>query len=117
MATDDLKEKFEALDNLKELCDETEKQITGSQNDDNLIEFLKDEYPKLSKLAIQKILRLVKGKKESSKVSGSEKKSLENQLIGQSFINDVNPMNDKGKFVGYSTLKHRISQKKSNLKK
>jgi hypothetical protein len=62
-------------------------------------------------------LKLVKGKKGSSKVVGDEKKTLENQLYGQCFLNDVNPIDNKGKFVGYAKLRHRISQRKNLLKK
>lgn len=112
----DIQSKLDELDKLKELCDNTEKEIVGYQNDDNLVEFLESEYPKISKTAIKNILKLVKGKKESSKVVGDEKKSMENQLIGKSFMNDVNPMDNKGKFVGYSKLRHRIAQKKNGLK-
>ena len=58
----------------------------------------------------------MKGKKESTKINATEMKSLINQLIGKSFICDVNPMDKEGKFVGYTKLKHRIAQKKNNLK-
>jgi hypothetical protein len=111
----DIQSKLESLDRLKELCDETEKKINGYQNDDNLIQLLELEYPKLSKTSLKKILKEVSGKKESTKVSGEEKKSLENRLKGECFLNDVNPMDNKGKFVGFVKLRHRIAQKKNGL--
>ena len=74
------------------------------------------EYLKISQSAIKNILKLVKGKKGSSKVVGVEKKTIEKQLYGQCFLNDVNPIDNKGKFVGFAKLKHRISQRKNIIK-
>lgn len=113
----DIQSKLDSLDKLRELCDDTEKKIVGFQNDDKLVSFLETEYPKLSKSAIKTILKSVKGKKDSSKVVGDEKKSMENKLMGQCFMNDVNPIDPKtSKFIGFSKLKHRIAQKKNGLK-
>jgi len=114
--TTDTQTQIDNLDELKELCDSTEKQMVNFQNDDNLIEFLNSEYPKLTKASQKKIIELVKGKKESTKINATEMKSLINQLIAKSFICDVNPIDNKGKFVGYTKLKHRIAQKKNNMK-
>ena len=88
----DIQSKLDSLDKLRELCDDTEKKIVGFQNDDKLVSFLETEYPKISKSAIKTILKSVKGKKDSSKVVGDEKKSMENKLMGQCFMNDVNPI-------------------------
>lgn len=67
--------------------------------------------------AIKNIIKIVKGKKDSSKVTGEEKKTLENQLMGQCFMNDVNPIDPKtSKFIGYSKLKYRIAQRKNLIK-
>jgi hypothetical protein len=71
---------------------------------------------KLSKGTEKKIIELVKGKKESTEINATETKTLINQLIGKSFICDVNPMDNKDKFVGYTKLNHRIDQKKNNTK-
>ena len=116
--SEDIQSKLNSLDKLRELCDYTEKQMSGTQNDDNLVKFLETEYPKISKAAIKVILKAVSGKKDSSKLSGDEKKTLENQLIGNCYINDVNPMDTKtGKFVGFTKLKHKIAQRKLIVKK
>jgi hypothetical protein len=112
----DIQTKLDSLDALRELSDDTEKQIVGYQNDDNLVALLEKEYPKVSKASTKNILKLVKGKKGTLKVVGDNKKTLENKLLGQCFLNDVNPIDNKGKFVGYAKLKHRISQRKSKLK-
>ena len=107
-------DKITMFNELKKLCDFTEKQINGYQNDTNLINFLESEYPKLSKTSIKNILKYVKGKKELIKIIGEERKELENKLIAESFLNDVNPIGKNGKFIGYSKLKHRIASKKMN---
>ena len=114
--TTDTQTQIDNLDELKELCDSTEKQLVTDQNDDNLIEFLSSEYPKLTKASEKKIIELVKGKKVVSKMNATETKKLMNQLIGKSYMCDVNPIDNKGKFVGYTKLKHRIAQKKNNMK-
>lgn len=113
----DLQTKLDSLDKLRELCENTEKSIIGYQDDSNLVKFLENEYPKTSKTVIKNIQKLLKGKKDSSKIVGDEKKTMENQLIAQSFLNDVNPIDNKGKFVGYTKLRHRIAQKKSGYNK
>ncbi|MCX6076458.1 MAG: hypothetical protein NTW78_06165 [Campylobacterales bacterium] len=116
--SEDIQSKLDSLDKLKELCDYTEKQMSGEQNDDNLVKFLETEYPKISKAVVKVILKSVSGKKDSSKLSADEKKTLENQLIGNCYINDVNPMDTKtGKFVGFTKLKHKIAQRKLSVKK
>lgn len=113
----DLQTKLNNLDKLRDLCENTEKNIVGYQDDNNLIEFIENEYPKASKTVIKNIQKMLKGKKDSSKIIGDEKKMIENQLIAESFLNDVNPIDNKGKFVGYTKLKHRIAQKKNGYNK
>lgn len=104
------------LDKLKELCDYTEKQLSSEQNDDNLVGLLNSEY-KLSKPSLKSIIELVSGKKQSSKISNTEKKELMLDLEGNCILCRVNFYDkDKITFVGFEKLRHRISQKKNGLK-
>lgn len=112
-----MNDKIQKLDELKTLCDETEKKYNGIQNDDSLVEFIKNEYPKMSVNGLKTILKAVKGKKEKTKPSTEERSEMINYLMGMSHFSGINPNAPKSnKFVGFDGLRKRIAQKKNGLK-
>ena len=59
---------------------------------------------------------LVEGKKKGKSISKSEENRLKEILFGHCMINGVNyTEKNSNDFVGFDTLRHRISQKKNQL--
>lgn len=115
MSNEMIQNDIQKLDELKSLCDETEIKVVGEQNDSNLLSVLDEEY-KLTKKVKSEILKLVEGTKKGKSISKSEENRLKEILFGHCMICGVNyTEKDSDEFVGFDTLRHRISQKKNQL--
>ena len=114
---EEYKYRIKVLEALKAQCIDAEIKIVGRQDDDLLIELLNEEYPRLFSPVKNQILSLLDGKKPLTKVNDKEKVRLENQLKGNCFLNNINPVDKTGKLLPFNKISTKITKEINLLKK
>ncbi len=115
MTHEEIQQEINKLDNLKQLCDETETKISSEQDNETLLNLLEEEY-KLTQKSKKEILKLTEGRKKGKIVTKAEENRLNDILFGHCMIIGINHKDkESGEFIGFEMLKNKIAQKKSQL--
>ena len=112
---DNIQRKLSELDEIYNICDKIINLEKLEQDDKELIDFIKSRYT-VTQDDIGKISDLLKDKKKNQKSYEKEIKVLKDKLHAYCLIVDVNPNKD-GNFVGFTSLRARVSNKKALLKR
>lgn len=104
------------LTKLQNICNDIIDMEKSEQNDTELITLLKKNYTS-SKEEIKSIQSIVFGKKKGEGVSQSDIDKLKKECESYCVITEINPLEKDGKFIGYSKIKSRSSNKKNILSK
>ncbi len=107
---------IQQLTELQKLCNEIKDIESYEQNDESLLKLLKKEY-KLSVEEVSTITSLLEGKKKGKSVDSAALESVKKKFESYCLICDVNTNGKDGKFLGYTSISNKCSNKKSILKK